>query len=103
MKKNNETSNTGKIDFIVTDIKKKVDTEKGCIFDFKVNGVAINGASLFEYTKDGVDDCIIKFPGVKDKNDKKDENGYPIYYNSVWFPISRDLRHKIYEELKKQA
>lgn len=101
--KTSNTTNTEKVEYIVTDIKKKVDTDKGCIFDFKVNGVAINGASLFEYTKDGVDDCMINFPGVKDKNGKKDDNGYDVYYRSCWFPISKELRHSIYEELKKQS
>lgn len=101
----NETSTNERINYTVTDIKKKVDFDNGCLFNMKVNGVSINGCRLTEYTKDGKDDCMINFPGVKDKNNKKKEiNGkeYDVYYDSAWFPISKELRAMIYAELKKQ-
>lgn len=99
---NNSTNKTEKkYTYEVTDIVKKVDLDNGCLFNFKVNGVAINGARLTEYTnKEGKDDCIIRFPGVKDRNGKKDDKGYDVYYDSAWFPISRELRAAIYNILK---
>lgn len=99
---NNETSTNERINYTVTDIKKKVDFDNGCLFNMKVNGVSINSCRLNEYTKDGKDDCMISFPGVKDKNGKKNDKGYDVYYDSAWFPISKELRAMIYTELKKQ-
>ena len=98
----NETSTNERINYTVTDIKKKVDFDNGCLFNMKVNGVFINSCRLIEYTKDGKDDCMIFFPGVNDKNGKKNDKGYDVYYDCAWFPISKKLRAMIYTELKKQ-
>ena len=103
MKNSETTTAENKIEYHVTDIVKKIELDNGCIFNMKVNGVSINSCKLFEYTKDGIEDCIISFPGVKDKNGKKkviNNKEYDVYYDSVWFPISKELRTYIYNILK---
>lgn len=60
-------------------------------FNADVNGISISGFMFIEYTnKEGKAGTMISMPQQKGKEDK--------YYNTVWFPISKELK----EDIEKQ-
>lgn len=72
------------------------DSNKRVMFDAKVNGVSISGFGFLYYTNsDNVENTMIQFPQRKGKDDK----GKAKYFNIVWFPVSRDLRKNIEEQI----
>ena len=72
------------------------DSNKRVMFDAKVNGVSIRGFGFLYYTNsDNVENTMIQFPQRKGKDDK----GKDKYFNIVWFPVSRDLRKNIEEQI----
>jgi DNA-binding cell septation regulator SpoVG len=70
------------------------ETQNGAIyFDMTVNGVCISECRYVEYeTKEGKDGQMISFPSYQSKKNQK-------WYNYVWFPISKDLRESIEDQI----
>ena len=66
------------------------ETQNGAIyFDMEVNGVCISDLRYVEYkTKEGKDGQMVSFPSYQSKKNQ-------IWYNYVWFPISKELRESI--------
>lgn len=92
-----EKKQAAQITFIVEVTKVMLtDSNKRVMFDAKVNGVSISGFGFLYYTNsDGVENTMIQFPQRKGKDDK----GNAKYFNIVWFPVSRDLRKNIEEQI----
>lgn len=100
MKKSTATNNESKVTYKVEVTRAKEVKEGRVVFDAKVNGVSVSGLTYVEYTNSkGEDGTLISFPSVKGKN--KDENGNDVYYNTVWFPISKELKDDIIAQLEK--
>lgn len=100
MKSKSTANNETKVTYNVEVTRAKEVKEGRVVFDAKVNGVAVSGMVYVEYTNaKGEDGTLISFPQVKGKN--KDENGKDVYYNTVWFPISAELKANIIEQLEK--
>ena len=63
-------------------------------FDMEVNGVKVYGCWYREGTnKDGKEYQIINLPQEKGKDGE--------YYSIVWFPMSKEVRENIIEQLQK--
>lgn len=102
MKKNSTAENNEKVtcSYEVKVTRAKEVKEGRVLFDANVNGVNISGLAYVEYKNSkGEENTLISFPAQKGKN--KDENGKDIYYNTVWFPISKELKANIIEQLEK--
>lgn len=76
------------------------------IFDMVVNGVTIHGNRCIEYkNKDGNTGYMIRFPdyqGTKNGQPMKDKDGNDIYYSHCFFPISKELRLSIVDQIEKK-
>lgn len=100
MKKSNSAAvEEKKYNYEVVVTRAKEVKEGRVVFDATVNGVSVSGFVYIEYTtKEGNEGTMISFPSVKGK--KKDENGKDVYYNTVWFPISNELKENIIKQLE---
>lgn len=89
-KKSNETKR--EYECIVTRAKE---TEEGPVaFDMEVNGVKVYGCWYKEGTnKDGKDYQVVNLPQEKGSDGK--------YYSIAWFPMSKEVRKNIIEQLQK--
>lgn len=64
-------------------------------FDMIVNGVTIFGMVYREYVnKEGEENFLISFPSRKGTGKYSDK-----YYNHAWFPISKDLKADIQNQI----
>lgn len=77
------------------EVTKAKEIKDGVVaFDMTVNDVSIYGCFYREYTtKDGKDGTLISFPSYKGTNGK--------YYSYAWFPISKEIKESIIDQLEK--
>lgn len=74
------------------------DSDKRVLFNAKVNGVSIESFGFIEYTnKEGQTGYMVQYPSRKYKN----KEGKDAYSNTVWFPISKELRDDIKAQIDK--
>lgn len=94
MKKSTEKE-TKKIEYTVEVTRAKEVSEGRVAFDMKVNGVTIYGCWYIEGEKAGKEYTIINLPQTKGKDDK--------YYSIAWFPMSKEIKSNIIEQLEKMV
>lgn len=83
-----------KAEFIVEVIKAKEIKDGVVVFDMKANDITIYGCWYREYVnKEGKEGTMISFPS------QKGEDGN--YYNHCWFPISKELKLDIINQIGK--
>ena len=69
--------------------------EKRVLFNAYVNGVKVDGFALCEYENQKKETgYIVQFPSRK-----ASINGEEKYFNIVWFPISKELREDIVNQV----
>ena len=84
-----------KTDYKVTVLSAKVINEKRVLFSANVNGIKIDGFALVEYTNQQQEtNYLVQFPSRKGNI-----NGEDKYFNVVWFPISKELRESIVNQI----
>lgn len=91
MVKKNQNNETVKV---VVKVKRVyfLEEKRRYLFDAVVNGVFVEGLALQEYTnKEGKDGSMICYPSRKGK----DKDGKEKYFNTVWFPVSKELKDSI--------
>ncbi|MCQ2369794.1 MAG: hypothetical protein MJ007_04885 [Paludibacteraceae bacterium] len=98
--KQNATVNTATQEKTVYTVKVKtafhLPEKRRYVFNASVNGVHIEGLAVQEYTnKDGVDGSMICYPSRKGK----DKEGNEKWYNTVWFPVSREMLDDIERQI----
>lgn len=102
----NKTENTKEMITYNVTVTKVQQTSKDTlvIFDMVVNGITIHGNRCIEYkNKNGDTGYIIRFPdyqGIKDGKPMKDKDGNDIYYSHCFFPISKELRLSIVDQIR---
>ena len=80
-----------KVTYKVEVLTAKVISETRVLFSANVNGVKIDGFALVEYTnQQKVTGYLIQFPSHKVVKDGKES-----WFHTVWFPISKELRENI--------
>lgn len=92
-----ETKTTYVVEVLKARVIKATETEQVISFDIKANGVTIYGMIYRAGTSanTGNDYEAVSFPARKGTgNDNK-------YYNYAWFPISKEMRAEIIEQLAK--
>lgn len=89
-KKSNETKR--EYECVVTRAKE---IKEGTVsFDMEVNGVKVYGCWYKEgINKDGKEYQIVNLPQEKGSDEK--------YYSIAWFPMSKEVRENIIEQLQK--
>lgn len=81
-----------KITYKVEVTSAVVVSEKRAIFNATVNGVKIDGFALCEYTNQQKQTGhLVQYPSRKGSDGK--------YYHSVWFPISKEVRESIVNQV----
>lgn len=92
-----DTKKEVKANFEVKVLKASVFAEGKVTFSMIVNGVTIYGMHLIEYkTQEGKEGKMITFPQWKGTKD-----GETTYNNYVFFPISKELKEDIIEQIRK--
>ena len=87
-----------RVEYVVKVLRAKDFTEKSKLdtnvaFDMEVNGIKIYGCWLKEGTsKEGKDYSVISLPSQKGKDGKPQ-------YQDVCFPVTKEFREKLYQEL----
>lgn len=80
-----------KYSYTVEVVSAKVINDNRVIFNALVNGVKIDGFALVEYTNQKKETgYLVQFPSRKGTKDGKE-----TWFNTVWFPISKELRENI--------
>lgn len=75
-----------------------------CFFDMDVNGVTIYGCTARDYKNaQGNEGTMISLPQYQGKD--KDGNpvmkdGKPVYYNHVFFPLTKEIRADILNQIE---
>lgn len=95
--KNTETKNTEKVIYSVK-VKSAfhLPEKRRYVFNASVNGVHVEGLAVQEYTnKDGKDGSMICYPSRKGK----DKDGKEKYFNTVWFPVTREMLDDIESQI----
>lgn len=81
-----------KIDYNVEVTKATVLSEKRVVFNATVNGIKIDGFGLCEYENQKKETgYMVQYPSRKGSDGK--------YYHSVWFPISKEVRENIVNQV----
>lgn len=80
-----------KYSYTVEVTSAKVINDNRVIFNAVVNGIKIDGFALVEYTNQKKETgYLIQFPSHKVVKDGKES-----WFHTVWFPISKELRENI--------
>lgn len=95
MKKSTNETKTTKVKYTVEVTRAKEVSDGRVAFDMKVNGVTIYGCWYIEGEKDGKEYTIINLPQTKGKDGK--------YYSIAWFPMSKEIKGNIIEQLEKMV
>lgn len=83
------------INYEVKVLSAKIINEKRVLFTANVNGIKIDGFALVEYTNQKEEtNYLVQYPSRKGLKDGKE-----AYFNTVWFPISKELRKNIVEQI----
>lgn len=91
----NAPAEAAKVDYIVKVLNAKVINEKRVLFSANVNGIKIDGFALIEYENQQKEtNYLVQFPSRKGN-----VNGEDKYFNVVWFPISKELRKNIVDQI----
>ena len=99
MSKYNVSNDEKKTTFEVKVLKAKVVKEGRVNFNILINGVYIYGMTLIEYkTTEGKEGTLIDFPSWKSET-QTDENGKPKYNPYVTFPITKELKQDIENQI----
>lgn len=94
MKGSQKESNEAKREYECVVTRAKEIKEGTVSFDMEVNGVKVYGCWYKEGTnKDGKDYQIVDLPQEKGSDGK--------YYSIAWFPMSKEVRENIIEQLQK--
>lgn len=97
-KKTETAATENKTDYNVKVTRASVINDDVAGFDMTVNGIKIYNCTLRAYkNKQGLEGYIVNFPSRK--SNKTDDNGQPVYYSYVWFPISKENKIKIIDEV----
>lgn len=94
MKGSQKKTNEEKREYECVVTRAKEIKEGTVTFDMEVNGVKVYGCWYKEGTnKDGKDYQIVNLPQEKGSDGK--------YYSIAWFPMSKEVRENIIEQLQK--
>ena len=94
MKGSTKKTDETKVNYTCEVIRAKEIKEGTVAFDMEVNGVKIYGCWYKEGTnKDGKEYQIVNLPQEKGKDGE--------YYSIAWFPMSKEVREGIIDQLQK--